>query len=45
VELAKDLAGIFLAARFSAEDRHVRRLAKIAKLEDKYCRASAVNAP
>lgn len=45
VELAKDLAGIFLAARFSGEERHVRRLAKIAKLEEKYCKAPAITAP
>ena len=31
--LARDLVGIFLAARFTGEDRHRRRLAKIADLE------------
>lgn len=31
--LALELARTFLAARFSGEERHVRRLAKIAKLE------------
>ena len=45
VELAKDLMRIFLDARFSGEERHVRRLAKIAKLEEKYCRARAITAP
>jgi len=45
VELAKDLVRIFLAARFSGEERHVRRLAKIAKLEEKYCKARAITAP
>jgi ribose 5-phosphate isomerase B len=39
VELAKDLVRINLAARFTNEERHVRRLAKIAKLEEKYCTA------
>jgi ribose 5-phosphate isomerase B len=33
-ELAKDLAGTFLAARFSEEERHIRRLGKIRKLEE-----------
>jgi RpiB/LacA/LacB family sugar-phosphate isomerase len=33
VELAKTLVDAFLAARFSGEARHVRRLAKIAALE------------
>jgi len=37
VELAKDLVRIFLAANFTNEERHARRLAKIAKLEEKYC--------
>jgi RpiB/LacA/LacB family sugar-phosphate isomerase len=32
-ELAKELARIFLAARFSGEERHVRRLAKIRAIE------------
>ena len=31
--LARELVGIFLAARFTGEDRHRRRLAKIADLE------------
>ena len=31
--LANELVGAFLAARFSGEERHVRRLAKIAALE------------
>ena len=37
VELAKDLVRIFLGARFTNEERHVRRLGKIKKLEEKYC--------
>ena len=32
-ELAKELARIFLAARFSGEERHVRRLAKVRAIE------------
>lgn len=38
VELAKDLVRTFLAARYSNEDRHRRRLAKVAAIEQKYCR-------
>ena len=32
-ELAKELARIFVAARFSGEERHVRRLAKVRAIE------------
>ena len=32
-ETARDLIGAFLAAKFSGEERHVRRLGKIAELE------------
>jgi ribose 5-phosphate isomerase B len=35
-ELAKDLCTIFLNARFTAEDRHQRRLAKIHAIEQRY---------
>ncbi len=45
VELAKDLVAIFLDAKFTHEERHVRRLAKISKLEEKYCSARATTAP
>ena len=38
-ELARDLVRIFLDAQFTAEERHRRRLEKIALLERKYCRA------
>jgi len=41
VELAKDLVRIYLGARFSGEERHLRRLGKIAKIEEKYCTAPA----
>jgi RpiB/LacA/LacB family sugar-phosphate isomerase len=32
-ELAKELARAFIAARFSGEERHVRRLAKVQALD------------
>jgi RpiB/LacA/LacB family sugar-phosphate isomerase len=35
-ELAHDLVWLFLGAEFSGEERHVRRLAKLQKLESKY---------
>jgi RpiB/LacA/LacB family sugar-phosphate isomerase len=35
-ELAYDLVEIFLDARFSCEERHLRRLAKLQKLENKF---------
>jgi len=35
-ELAKDLCTIFLNARFTAEERHQRRLAKINAIERRY---------
>lgn len=38
VELAKDLATIYLKAAFTNEPRHVRRLEKIHRLEEKYGR-------
>jgi RpiB/LacA/LacB family sugar-phosphate isomerase len=36
-ELAKDLARIFVAARFTREERHLRRLAKVEAIESRYC--------
>lgn len=36
-ELAKDLCTHFLNARFTGEERHRRRLAKIAAIEQRYC--------
>lgn len=36
-ELAVELARAFLAARFSGEDRHRRRLEKIRNIEERYC--------
>lgn len=38
VELAKDVVRTFLGARYTAEERHVRRVAKVAALEKKFCR-------
>jgi ribose 5-phosphate isomerase B len=40
VALAHDLVAAFMGARFSNEERHVRRLAKVKALETKYCTAS-----
>ncbi|HYL61346.1 MAG TPA: ribose 5-phosphate isomerase B [Candidatus Methylomirabilis sp.] len=40
VELAKDLVRAFMGARFSNEERHVRRLGKVKAIEAKYCRPS-----
>ena len=42
VKLAEDLVKAFLGAKFSQEDRHVRRLAKIKALEDKFGTAAKV---
>jgi ribose 5-phosphate isomerase B len=33
-ELALDIVRVFLAAKFTHEERHLRRLAKIAMLEE-----------
>jgi RpiB/LacA/LacB family sugar-phosphate isomerase len=41
-ELAKDLCTIFLNARFTGEDRHRRRLAKIQAIERRYSNDSAI---
>ncbi len=37
-QLALELIGAFLRARFSGEERHVRRLGKIREIEEKYCK-------
>jgi ribose 5-phosphate isomerase B len=37
VELARELVHAYLPAKFSGEERHVRRLAKIHAIETKYC--------
>lgn len=40
VKLAEDLVKAFLAAKFTNEERHVRRLGKIKALEGKYAAAA-----
>jgi ribose 5-phosphate isomerase B len=40
-ELAKDLCTIFLNARFTSEERHQRRLAKIQAIEQRYSNGPA----
>jgi RpiB/LacA/LacB family sugar-phosphate isomerase len=39
-ELARELVKTFLAARFTGEERHRRRLAKVTALEERYGRPS-----
>lgn len=41
-ELAKDLCRHFLNASFTGEERHRRRLAKIAAIEQRYCAQPAL---
>jgi RpiB/LacA/LacB family sugar-phosphate isomerase len=41
VKLAEDLVKVFLAAKFTNEDRHIRRLAKIKALESKFAVSSS----
>lgn len=40
VALAQDLVRGFIGAKFSNEERHVRRLGKVKALEAKYCKGS-----
>ncbi len=40
VALAQDLVRTFLGAKFSNEERHVRRLGKVKALETKYCKGA-----
>jgi ribose 5-phosphate isomerase B len=37
VALAKDLVLAFIGAKFTNEERHVRRLGKVKIMEDKFC--------
>jgi RpiB/LacA/LacB family sugar-phosphate isomerase len=37
--LARELVRAFVAARFSGEERHLRRLAKVQAIEDRYSKA------
>ena len=41
VKLAEDLVKAYLAAKFTNEDRHVRRLAKVKALESKFAASSS----
>jgi ribose 5-phosphate isomerase len=36
IELARDLVSTFLGAKFSGEERHMRRIGKVLQLEKKY---------
>jgi ribose 5-phosphate isomerase B len=40
-ELAHELAKSFLSAKFSNEERHVRRLGKAKKIESKFMRTAS----
>jgi ribose 5-phosphate isomerase B len=40
VALAQDLVRAFMGAKFSNEERHVRRLGKVKALETKYCKGA-----
>ena len=40
-ELAHDLVRMFVAARYTAEERHARRLAKVTAIEQRYTKAPA----
>jgi RpiB/LacA/LacB family sugar-phosphate isomerase len=40
-ELAQDLVWLFLGAQFTAEERHLRRLDKLKKLENKFLKKPA----
>lgn len=42
-ELMLDLVRAFLVARFTGEERHRRRLTKIAALEERFCGAAAMS--
>ncbi len=42
-ELMLDLVGAFLAARFTGEERHRRRLEKVMTLERRFCGESSTN--
>ena len=44
-ELARELVRTYLAAQFSGEERHVRRLAKVDALEARYLTAKSAPSP
>jgi len=39
--LAHDLVRVFVAARYTAEERHARRLAKVTAIQQRYTKAPA----
>ncbi len=41
IEVAREIVGAFLDARYSAEERHARRLAKVRAIEGRYLREEA----
>lgn len=43
-ELAKELVRTFAHARFTGEERHLRRLAKVQAIEERFCAGSASTA-
>jgi len=43
IELAHELVRAFLGAQFSGEERHVRRLAKVASIESRYLSAKSAH--
>jgi ribose 5-phosphate isomerase B len=45
LELAHDLVRAYLAAQFSGEERHVRRLAKVQAIESRYLAAKSARSP
>ena len=45
IELAHELVRAFLAAQFSGEERHKRRLAKVAAIESRYLTAKSARSP
>jgi RpiB/LacA/LacB family sugar-phosphate isomerase len=44
-ELAGEVVEAFLAARFSGEERHLRRLEKVRRLEERYCGPGSADVP
>ncbi|MEJ2007447.1 MAG: ribose 5-phosphate isomerase B [Acidobacteriota bacterium] len=45
IELAHELVRAFLPAQFSGEERHKRRLAKVAAIESRYLTAKSARSP
>jgi len=38
VEVARELVAVYVKAKFSGEERHIRRLHKVAAIEAKYAK-------